>query len=43
MYSAHTDGFIERDAVAAGVSAVLSKGDDVNALVRQAHVLLETG
>jgi DNA-binding NarL/FixJ family response regulator len=43
MYSAHTDCYIEKDAVAAGVRAVLSKGDDVNALVKQAHALLEAG
>jgi DNA-binding NarL/FixJ family response regulator len=41
MYSAHTESFIEKEAVAAGVSAVLSKTDDVNNLVKRAHALLE--
>jgi DNA-binding NarL/FixJ family response regulator len=42
MYSAHMDGFVEKAAVAAGVSAVLSKGADANTLVSQAQVLLQT-
>jgi two-component system, chemotaxis family, chemotaxis protein CheY len=42
MYSAHMDSFAEKEAVAAGVSAVSSKAADVNVLVRQAQELLQT-
>lgn len=40
MYSAHMDRFVEKEAMAAGVSAVLSKEADVNSLVSKAHALL---
>ena len=40
MYSAHMDSFVEKEAMAAGVSAVLSKAADVNSLVSKAHALL---
>jgi CheY-like chemotaxis protein len=41
MYSINMDKFVEQAAVDAGVSAVVSKVDDVNRLVTQAQVLLE--
>ena len=43
MFSAHTGHIVEKEATAAGVSAVLSKTGDVDTLVRQAHILLGTG
>jgi DNA-binding NarL/FixJ family response regulator len=42
MYSAHIDAYMEREAMAAGVSAVLSKASDVDTLVSKATALLET-
>lgn len=43
MFSAHTGHIVQKEATAAGVSAVLSKTGDVDTLVRQAHILLGTG
>jgi|SRR5882757_2448855 DNA-binding NarL/FixJ family response regulator len=43
MFSAHTGHLVQKEAFAAGVSAVLSKTGDVETLVRQAHILLGTG
>jgi DNA-binding NarL/FixJ family response regulator len=43
MFSAHTGHIVQKEATAAGVSAVLSKTGDVETLVRQAHILLGTG
>jgi DNA-binding NarL/FixJ family response regulator len=43
MFSAHTGHIVQKEALAAGVSAVLSKAGDVETLVRQAHILLGTG
>ncbi len=42
MYSVHVDSFVEKEAVAAGARAVLSKATDVGALIGQAHALLES-
>jgi DNA-binding NarL/FixJ family response regulator len=41
MYSAHMDRFVEKAAIAAGVTAVLPKGADVSSLVGRAQALLE--
>jgi DNA-binding NarL/FixJ family response regulator len=43
MYSVHMDGIVEKEAVAAGVRAVLSKASDVGALIDRAHALLNGG
>lgn len=42
MYSAHTDAFVEKAAVGAGVRSVISKAADVSLLVSEAQALLET-
>jgi len=41
MYSAHMDRFVEKEAIAAGITAVLPKGGDVSSLVGRAQALLE--
>jgi hypothetical protein len=43
MFSAHMDHLAEKEAIAEGLSAVLSKTGDVETLVRKAHVLRDTG
>ena len=43
MYSAHMDKFVEKEAIAAGVTAVLPKAADVNTLVGRVQVLLGRG
>ena len=40
MYSAHTDSFVEEEALAAGASAVVSKYESVAGLVGKARELL---
>ncbi len=42
MYSAHMDTYMEKEAIAAGVSAIISKASDVDALLSKAQALLET-
>ena len=42
MFSAHVDHFVEKEAVRAGVTAVLSKASDVKTLVNQTRALLKT-
>ena len=41
IYSAHSSPFIEKEAIAAGASAVLSKSDAVTALIGKARELLD--
>lgn len=40
IYSAHVDSFVEKEALAAGASAVVSKDDAVAGLVRKVRELL---
>lgn len=41
LYSAHIDSFVEKEAVAAGASAVVSKSDNVAVLIGKARELLD--
>jgi len=41
IYSAHIDGFVERECLAAGASAVASKSDAVTVLIGKARELLD--
>lgn len=41
LYSAHIDSFVEKEAVAAGASAVVNKSDDVGVLIGKARELLD--
>lgn len=41
VYSIHVDAFVEKEALAAGASAVISKSDDVAVLIRTARELLD--
>jgi DNA-binding NarL/FixJ family response regulator len=41
IYSAHIDRYVEKEALAAGASAVVSKADTVTALIEMSRQLLE--
>jgi DNA-binding NarL/FixJ family response regulator len=41
LYSAHIDAFVQKEAMAAGASAVVSKSDDVSVLIGKARELLD--
>jgi two-component system chemotaxis response regulator CheB len=41
IYSAHIDRYVEKEALAAGASAVVSKGDPVTVLIEMSRQLLE--
>ena len=41
LYSAHIAAFVEKEAMAAGASAVVSKSDDVGVLIGKARELLD--
>jgi DNA-binding NarL/FixJ family response regulator len=41
LYSAHIDSFVEKEAVAAGASAVVNKSDNVAVLIGKARELLD--
>jgi CheY-like chemotaxis protein len=41
LYSAHIDSFVEKEAVAAGASAVVNKSDNVAVLIGKAREILD--
>ena len=41
IYTAHSDPFVDKEAIAAGADAVVSKSDSVAVLIRKARELLD--
>lgn len=41
IYTAHSDPFVDKEAIAAGAAAVVSKSDSVALLIRKTRELLD--
>jgi DNA-binding NarL/FixJ family response regulator len=42
LYSMHAEGIVAKDAIAAGVNAIVSKSDGVSTLISKARAVLNT-